>query len=391
MSELAYPEAIKPPLMTFMSRARILASNGSLKSANTDTSSTSRLRHHHMEPFYCDPLSGIDAPASFADDMEEAVHRGASSVGVHHAAAAAKFSHQHEPIYASLSETLSSCNTLDSLGAGVGSLQDDPPSSLLSLPSLPPPPARDAARSRRGRRQEEGRLAFGRGNNNIEEQEEDDNGVVNDDDVDDFDDDEGSATESAGDDFEFHNIRTSHQTLIPAAAATTSVTHSGTAHEAVHCLEDLRPRSKVARSATYRVLCNGLNVKSAGKHDIDIDIEDVNEEEDKEANNDDNDVNAGRQDDNGKRDDGSSGSSSNVAATSKSRHGVVTCVTIKVIRFSSLPFFSFALLFFRYAPPRSSRIAVSNSSRVYIHFIYLSSFSSFFLSFFEVSFFFFFL
>lgn len=130
-------------------------------------------------------------------------------------------SHQ-EPIYASLSETLSSaCNTLDSRSKEI------------------------------------------------------------------LEDDEGSATESAGDDFEFHNIRSSRQTLIPAEAQTIPDPVS------TFGLEDLKPRSRIARSATYRILCNGLDVKCAKR-----------EEED----------------------------SALSTAVSQSRHGLVTCVTIQVCR-----------------------------------------------------------
>jgi len=107
---------------------------------------------------------------------------------------------QPEPIYASLSETLgSSFNTLD----------DDI------------------------------------GNATVEEDDSDD------------DDEVGSATESAGDDFEFHNIRTSRLTLVSESAAPPSPT------TVVFGLEDLKPRSRIARSATYRILCNGLDVKCA--------------------------------------------------------------------------------------------------------------------------------
>ena len=233
----AYPEAAKPPLMTFMSRARILAaSNGSLKSTDTLASSS-----HHMEPFYCDPMTrGIEAPPSFADRREDVAP-------VHHVPTpvmASKFK-SHEPIYASLSETLSSCHTLDSLG-------------------------RDRLRGEQEAREEV----------EVEEVEEEE--------------DEGSATESAGDDFEFHNIRTSRQTLITTTA--------NSPPEAVFGLEDLRPRSRVARSATYRVLCNGLDVKCASKHDNDDAV--------------------------AKRGESTAAA---VAATSESRHGIVTCVTIRVM------------------------------------------------------------
>lgn len=136
-------------------------------------------------------------------------------------------SHQ-EPIYASLSETLSSaCNTLDSRSKEI------------------------------------------------------------------LEDDEGSATESAGDDFEFHNIRSSRQTLIPAEAQTSPDPVS------TFGLEDLKPRSRIARSATYRILCNGLDVKCAKR-----------EEED----------------------------SALSTAVSQSRHGLVTCVTIQVCRDSFIFF-----------------------------------------------------
>jgi len=98
--------------------------------------------------------------------------------------------------------------------------------------------------------------------------------------------DEGSATESAGDDFEFHNIRTSRQTLISdeddarPAVDTTPFTAA-----------DLKPRPKVARSATYRVLCNGLDVKCANRDDTDA---------------------------------------PKLTASSQSQHGLVTCVTFQV-------------------------------------------------------------
>lgn len=262
--------------MTFMSRARILAaSNGSLKSC-TDTNSTRQLAS--IEPFYCDPMTGhsvvgtIGAPPSFADVDVAPIHHHGTPTNVATISSAKYRHHQHEPIYASLSETLSSCNTLDSLGAR---LRDD--SSL------------GAARSSGERPKEE--------------------------DVD--DDDEGSATESAGDDFEFHNIRTSRQTLITSSSSgTTSPPHSnGNAPEAIFGLEDLRPRSRVARSATYRILCNGLDVKCAGKHDK----EDVSQRQQQQPQQPTTTAAA------------VAASAAAVAASSESRHGIVTCVTIRVI------------------------------------------------------------
>lgn len=178
-------EAGKPPLSTFMSRSRILLA--------AETSASSSKPIHQAEGLY-----GND-----------------HSIPV-------------EPIYASLSETLSSYNTLDSVA--------DPPVALMM---------------------------------------EDDEG-------------EGSATESAGDDFEFHNIRSSRQTLIPSAS-----TPETPSPVATFGLEDLKPRSRIARSATYRILCNGLDVKCA------------------------------------KRDD----PTSTLSAVSESQHGLVTCVTLPVIVF----------------------------------------------------------
>lgn len=239
--QLVYPppEAAKPPLMTFMSRARILAaSNGSLKSTDTDRHCTS---NSLMEPFYCDPLA---APSSFADVAP--IHHNPPSTTI----PSAKF--RQEPIYASLSETLSSCHTLDSLGGRLA--VDDEPSLRVER--------KDVVQ--------------------LQEEEEDD-------------DDEGSATESAGDDFEFHNIRTSRQTLITSSSSSSNDAPP-TSSEAIFGLEDLRPRSRVARSATYRILCNGLDVKCTGKHDKDA----------------------------------AATAAAAIAATSESKHGVVTCVTIRV-------------------------------------------------------------
>lgn len=140
---------------------------------------------------------------------------------------------QPEPIYASLSETLgSSFNTLDDIG----------------------------------------------------------NATVEEGDSDDDDDDEvGSATESAGDDFEFHNIRTSRLTLVSESAAPPSPT------TVVFGLEDLKPRSRIARSATYRILCNGLDVKCAKR----------GEEPEQPL----------------------------TEASSQSQHGVVTCKAIQQVQF----------------------------------------------------------
>lgn len=252
-----YPEAAKPPLMTFMSRARILAaSNGSLKSTDTDRHcATATNSNSLMEPFYCDPLTtGIGAPPSFADVDVAPIHHNPPVSNT------AKF--RQEPIYASLSETLSSCHTLDSLGGRLA-VDDESPLRVER---------KDVVQ--------------------LEEEEEED--------------DEGSATESAGDDFEFHNIRTSRQTLItsPSSSSTSSSSNAPpTCNEAIFGLEDLRPRSRVARSATYRILCNGLDVKCTGKHDK------GNQE-------------IGQQ---------QTSAAAAVAATSQSRHGIVTCVTIRVI------------------------------------------------------------
>jgi hypothetical protein len=273
IAEAVYPEATKPPLMTFMSRARILSMTSSLDSFQSQSNVDTRQHHQQqqqfhsqessqqIEPFYNDPMSSIGAPPSFAD-AEEQVADVLLTAPIHHAPVTALHSKfkSHEPIYASLSETLSSSHTLESVeGPGM----DEFASNL---------------------RQRE-----------IEDEEEED---------------EGSATESAGDDFEFHNIRTSRQTLITpqmssansnnAAAATTTTATP----EVVFGLEDLRPRSRVARSATYRILCNGLDVKCAGKHDVAA----IDSRE-----------------------------NAVLAATSESRHGIVTCVTIQVnIYFSFL-------------------------------------------------------
>lgn len=235
IAQIVYPEATKPPLMTFMSRARILSMTSTIDSfqSQTDADGNSSSRQQQMEPFYNDPLS-IGAPPLFADEQV------ADALPVHHAPVTtlSKFK-SHEPIYASLSETLSSSHTLESVDCPVG----------------------------------------------LEELQTGE--------MDDDEEDEGSATESAGDDFEFHNIRTSRQTLI-----TPQMNSNGPATatpEVVFGLEDLRPRSRVARSATYRILCNGLDVKSAGKHDINTTVENAV-----------------------------------LAATSESRHGIVTCVTIQV-------------------------------------------------------------
>ncbi|XP_057373654.1 LOW QUALITY PROTEIN: uncharacterized protein LOC130694609 [Daphnia carinata] len=240
VAQVVYPEAIKPPLMTFMSRARILSMTSTIDSfksqSNADGNSSSSRQQQQMEPFYNDPLS-IGAPPSFADVQEQI-----ADAPVHHApiTTLSKFK-SHEPIYASLSETLSSCHTLDSVEG---------------------PAALDELREMR----------------EMDEEEEED---------------EGSATESAGDDFEFHNIRTSRQTLITPQVNAASPAPA--APEVVFGLEDLRPRSRVARSATYRVLCNGLDVKCASKHDKNDPVENAV-----------------------------------LAATSESQHGIVTCVTIQI-------------------------------------------------------------
>ncbi|KAK4023493.1 hypothetical protein OUZ56_008900 [Daphnia magna] len=248
IAQVVYPEAIKPPLMTFMSRARILSMTSTIDSFKSQTnadgnssSSRQQQQQQQMEPFYNDPLS-IGAPPSFADAEEQI-----ADAPVHHAPVTtlSKFK-SHEPIYASLSETLSSSHTLDSV-EGPAALDDE-------------------LRAR--------------------EMDEDD---------DDDEEDEGSATESAGDDFEFHNIRTSRQTLIAPQMNTNGSAAASATPEVVFGLEDLRPRSRVARSATYRILCNGLDVKSAGKHDINNTVENAV-----------------------------------LAATSESQHGIVTCVTIQI-------------------------------------------------------------
>ncbi|KAI9556383.1 hypothetical protein GHT06_018957 [Daphnia sinensis] len=244
VAQVVYPEAIKPPLMTFMSRARILSMTSTIDSfksqSNADgdsSSSRQQQQQQQMEPFYNDPLS-IGAPPSFADVQEQI-----ADAPVHHAPVTtlSKFK-SHEPIYASLSETLSSSHTLDSVEG---------------------PAALDELRAR--------------------DMDEDD------------EEDEGSATESAGDDFEFHNIRTSRQTLITPQMSGAAAAAAPATPEVVFGLEDLRPRSRVARSATYRILCNGLDVKSAGKHDINDTVENAV-----------------------------------LAATSESQHGIVTCVTIQI-------------------------------------------------------------
>lgn len=289
IAEAVYPEATKPPLMTFMSRARILSMTSSIDSfqsqcANVDTLATSRHQHHHqsqsqsqsqlqsIEPFYNDPMSSIGAPPSFADAEEQVAdvllapvhhaphHVTASSTSLH-----SKFK-SHEPIYASLSETLSSSHTLESV-EGPGSLLDEFAPNLLRQREI---------------------------------------------DDDDEEEDEGSATESAGDDFEFHNIRTSRQTLITPPNDVASAASAST--EVVFGLEDLRPRSRVARSATYRILCNGLDVKCAGKHDT---MAVATADDTREV----------------------------LAATSESRHGIVTCVTIQV-NISLYSFFFFFLFYF---------------------------------------------
>jgi hypothetical protein len=282
IAEAVYPEATKPPLMTFMSRARILSMTSTIDSfqsqcANVDTLATSR--HHHqsqsqlqsIEPFYNDPLSSIGAPPSFADAEEQVadvllapVHHAAHHVTASSTSLHSKFK-SHEPIYASLSETLSSSHTLESVEGPAGSLLDEFAPNLLRQREI-------------------------------------------DDDDDEEEEDEGSATESAGDDFEFHNIRTSRQTLITPP---NDVVASAASTEVVFGLEDLRPRSRVARSATYRILCNGLDVKCAGKHDTMAVTDDTREV---------------------------------LAATSESRHGIVTCVTIQVN--ISLYSFFFSFLFF---------------------------------------------
>lgn len=186
----------KPPLLTFMSRSKILSLNGLSAEAA------------RAEPLYNDP--GELQPADEA--MNAALVSSLAGSAASTVAAGAKFLRNQEPIYASLSETVSSCNTLDSLGARIlGEALERDEAQAKAL-------AREA-RERRQRRADDS---------------EDSDGS-----------DVGSATESAGDDFEFHNIRTSRQTLISSPD------------------EAARPRSRVARSATYRVLCNGLDVKCA--------------------------------------------------------------------------------------------------------------------------------
>ena len=169
------PEEAKPALLTFMSRSKILAANQQQQQQQNKLSTIEgdvEQQQAEIEP------QGISGSATFV------------RVRGH------KHQNQPEPIYASLSETLSSFNTLD----------------------------------------------------NVDHEEND------------YDDDEvGSATESAGDDFEFHNIRTSRLTLVSESA----VTPPSPPTPVVFGLEDLKPRSRIARSATYRILCNGLDVKCA--------------------------------------------------------------------------------------------------------------------------------
>ena len=212
----------KPPLLTFMSRSKILSLNGL-----SDASRTEPLYNDPGELQVTDEAMNAALVSSFAD---------CSTVST--VAAGAKFLRNQEPIYASLSETVSSCNTLDSLGARIlgEALERDEMAQKKAL-----------ARER--------------------DSEDSDSSDV------------GSATESAGDDFEFHNIRTSRQTLISSSPGST-----------------MRARSRVARSATYRVLCNGLDVKCTKR---------------------------------GEESGGDTVPSKGVVA-SESQHGLVTCVTIQV-------------------------------------------------------------
>lgn len=195
------PETKPPPLLTFMSRSKILALNG---------------LNPQMEPLYSDPLPGMEIGVSSPSPSEF---------------------RRHEPIYATLSETQSSSNTLD-----------------FSMPN-----------------QDQCHL-----HNEFECKEDEDE-------------EEGSATESAGDDFEFHNVRSSRQTLIVHDAVMENIKDLSPPMT----LLDMKPRSKIARSATYRILCNGLDVTCAKR---------------------------------AKKDD----AQSQLTATSESQHGIVTCVTFQV-------------------------------------------------------------
>ena len=195
----------KAPLLTFMSRSKILASNG-LKP--------------QVEPLYSDPLPGT---------LEAVPVCSASPIS-------SKF-RRPEPIYATLSETMSSSNTLESLSRS----------------------RRNASRHRAMDSE-----------------------------------DEGSATESAGDDFEFHNTRSSRQTLVihDAVMEHSRKSPDFISHQPTVKQDDvqLKPRAKVTRSATYRILCNGLDVKCAKRQDP----------------------------------------QSTLTTSSESQHGIVTCITFQV-------------------------------------------------------------
>jgi hypothetical protein len=109
----------------------------------------------------------------------------------------------------------------------------------------------------------------------------------------------------------------SNNSAAAAAATTTTSAAAAATPEVVFGLEDLRPRSRVARSATYRILCNGLDVKCAGKHDMAA----ATTAETRE--------------------------NAVLAATSESRHGIVTCVTIQVnIIIINISFFFFSFIYY---------------------------------------------
>ena len=222
------------PLLTFMSRSKILASNGLREQPAGQPQPL-------VEPLYSDPLPGSYPSATTS-----------------------RASRRPEPIYATLSETLSSCDTLPTRRRR--RRRHPPPAAVDS-----PPPSTD-----------------------------DDDDVVDDDDDDDDDDEEneaaasddgaGSATESAGDDFEFHNTRSSRQTLVGSGGGSGGGGGGGGRRDAVLEFLETPSRAKVARSATYRILCNGLDVRCAKRIDP----------------------------------------QSSLTASSESQHGVVTCVSFQV-------------------------------------------------------------
>lgn len=272
-----YLEGSKPPLLTFMSRSKILSLNGLSESARA-------------EPLYNDPgefqptdeaMNAVLVSSMTASGTIRSTGSSTSTV-----AAGGKYRRNQEPIYASLSETVSSCNTLDSLGARI----------------LEEALERDEAQKK----------ALKRSPPHLDSE--------------DSDSDVGSATESAGDDFEFHNIRTSRQTLISPGDVQAS-----------------RPRSRVARSATYRVLCNGLDVKCTKRGENDAAVVITNS------------------------DDGTVPSKvvnkGVVAAASESQHGLVTCVTIQVSWHSSFSLFSSSLTLCLDRPTRAWRARRRRSGR----------------------------